>query len=154
MLSSSFPRDLNPITKVLHLDLLKSDATTIRDSDTLSSIARFAHIKIKPQVIFNVIVSRILKNTPIIIHLEVLLRDSLLLLLRAYHLLSLPNFSLMLRISSNRSLLILVIPPTIMSVTSSNSFWFFDSAYCNHTTPNPTIFSTKHSAGHSSTIKI
>ena len=42
---------------------------------------------------------------------------------------------------------------TALSVTSGNSSWYFDSGCCNHMTPDPTLFSTKHSAFHTPTIQ-
>ncbi|XP_022866389.1 uncharacterized protein LOC111386167 [Olea europaea var. sylvestris] len=45
------------------------------------------------------------------------------------------------------------LPSTAMSVTSGNSSWFFDSACCNHMTPDSTIFATKRLANHTPTIQ-
>ena len=43
--------------------------------------------------------------------------------------------------------------PTTLSVTLANSSWFFDSTYCNHMTPDSSLFSTKDSSSRTLAIQ-
>jgi hypothetical protein len=100
MLPLPLSKNLNPITKINHMDLPRKFAITARNQDIFSWNARFEFVDFvirKLPVIFNVIVFKIPTDIPNNTHHNVLLLESLPLQLKVHHpLLPLKN-SLLLR---------------------------------------------------------